>query len=146
MQEQNLEKSNFHCQIFFNSPPEKPSLWGPTNCETETIYYYYARTTDPDNDRICYCFDFGDGCGHTVGCYFESGEVCKTFHCWEKVGIYKITVIAKDEHNACSEPSDPLAVSVPKIYKILLQDCLSTISCMNFYIDLSCAYQPEFCR
>ena len=115
-QKQYLEKPELQCQIYLNSPPDKPSLWGATNCETEVTYYYYARTSDPDNDRIRYAFDFGDGCGHTVACCYESGETCETFHCWKNLGTFSVTVVAIDEHCAYSEPSNPLTVSVPKSY------------------------------
>ena len=94
-----------------NNPPSKPTLQGPTEGEAGKSYTYTATSTDPDGDKIYYCFDWGDGnefCTDMV----NSGESVQASHTWQEKGTYVITVTATDEHGAKSEPAT-LQVKMP---------------------------------
>ncbi|HHO57433.1 MAG TPA: PKD domain-containing protein [Thermoplasmatales archaeon] len=94
-----------------NNPPEKPTITGPTSGETGKTYTYAVTSTDPDGDKIFYCFNWGDGnefCTDTV----NSGESAQASHAWSEDGTYVITVTATDENGATSEPAT-LSVKMP---------------------------------
>ena len=111
-----------HIKATNNNPPSKPILQGPTEGEAGKTYTYTAVSTDPDGDKIYYCFDWGDGnefCTDLV----NSGEEVEATHAWQEKGTYTITVTATDEHGATSEPATlkvkmPLTMPV-KQFKIL---------------------------
>ncbi len=96
-----------------NNPPSKPTLQGPTEGEAGKSYTYTATSTDPDGDKIYYCFDWGDGnefCTDMV----NSGQSVQASHTWQEKGTYVITVTATDEHGAKSEPAT-LQVKMPLV-------------------------------
>ena len=104
-----------------NSPPSKPVVNGPTEGEIGKSYTYTAVSTDPDGDRIYYCFDWGDGNEFCTSLY-PSGETVEASHTWQEEGTYKIKVVATDENGAESEPAYltvkmPLSFSQIKIVK-----------------------------
>ncbi|HEC76915.1 MAG TPA: PKD domain-containing protein, partial [Thermoplasmatales archaeon] len=97
-----------------NNPPSKPTINGPTSGEAGKSYTYTATSTDPDGDRIYYCFDWDDGnemCTDLV----NSGESVQMSHTWQEEGTYIITVTATDENGATSEPAT-LQVKMPYVY------------------------------
>ena len=94
-----------------NNPPAKPTISGPTSGETGTSYTYTAVTTDPDGDKVFYCFDWGDGDEFCTNLY-DSGEQITSSHTWDSDGDYTVTVKATDENGAESEPAT-LKVSMP---------------------------------
>ncbi len=92
--------------------PTKPS--GPTSVEPGISYSYSSSTTDVDEDKVYYLFDWGDGeLSGWMGPY-DSGETVEANHSWESKGRYQVRVKAKDEHGVQSEWSDPLVVSMPR--------------------------------
>jgi hypothetical protein len=92
--------------------PDAPD--GPASGGADVEYTYTVSTTDPDGDKLYYLFDWGDGefSGY-IGPY-DSGEIIDANHAWVEEGDYEIRVIAKDEHGAIGEWSDPLPISMPK--------------------------------
>ena len=96
-----------------NDPPTKPEVTGPTSGDAGTQYTYQVVSTDPDGDRLKYCFDWGDGkSGCTVQDY-ASGEVASLSHTWDEEGTYEIKFSALDyEHDLTSEETI-LRVSMP---------------------------------
>ena len=98
-----------------NNPPEKPTINGPTSGEAGKSYTYTAVSTDPDGDKIFYCFNWGDGNEICTDLY-ASGQQASASHTWESKGDYTITVKATDEHGAESEPAT-LKVSMPLSYE-----------------------------
>ena len=94
-----------------NNPPEKPTITGPTSGEAGKSYTYTAVSTDPDGDKIFYCFDWGDG-NELCTNLFNSGQQASASHTWKNEGDYTITVKATDENGAESEPAT-LRVSMP---------------------------------
>ena len=94
-----------------NNPPTKPVINGPTEGEAGTTYTYTVVSTDPDGDKIRYCFDWGDGetfCSD----YMNSGQTFEAYHSWAEKGTYVIKVYAEDENKAKSETAT-LQVKMP---------------------------------
>lgn len=89
--------------------PQAPS--GPTSGYVYTEYLYSASTTDPDNDKIQYEFDWGDGSFHTTAQY-SSGQLAFARHTWTKPGHYPVCVRAQDEHGATSGWSSHISVNI----------------------------------
>jgi predicted lactoylglutathione lyase len=100
--------------ICTNDPPYKPNKpTGPASGKAGIEYYYYAVTTDPENDQIYYKFDWGDGSfSNWIGPY-TSGKEVNLSHTWAQ-GSYKICVKTKDIYDAESGWSDPLTIKMPK--------------------------------
>lgn len=97
-----------------NNPPEKPTITGPSSGEVGKWYTYTAVTTDPDGDKVFYCFDWGDGDEICTNLH-DSGQQASASHTWDDDGDYTITVKATDENGAESEPAT-LKVSMPLTY------------------------------
>ena len=95
--------------------PYKPSIpHGQISGSTDTEYSYTAGTTDPNEDRITYLFDWGDGTDSGWTKFVISGETISKSHKWNSEGNYDVRVKAKDTNGAESEWSDSLSVSMPK--------------------------------
>lgn len=95
-----------------NTPPEKPTLNGPsTGIEGEELTFS-AMTTDFDGDNLYYKFNWGDGnLSNWLGPY-ESGETMETTNDWSEVGEYDVIVQAKDTNNSNGDWSDPLTITI----------------------------------
>ncbi len=101
-------------------PPLKPkNLSGPINGRTLKIYTYSADATDPDNDKIKYKFDWGDGTNSSWLGPYDSADTVKKTKIWSEKGNYSVRVKAKDIYGYESPWSDPLIVTMPKSLKIL---------------------------
>ena len=99
--------------ITSNNAPLQPSLSGPTEGEAGQSYTYTAVTTDPDEDKIRYGFDWnGDGMVDEWTDYVNSGESVEASHIWQTAGVYSVKVKAQDEDGAESDWSTPLTVTI----------------------------------
>lgn len=79
-----------------NSVPDEPSApAGPSSGEPGVQYTYSVQTSDPDNDRIRYYFDWGDGTGKWSD-FVLSGQVVSMFHEWDTNDCYSVRVKAQD--------------------------------------------------
>ncbi|ENO12227.1 hypothetical protein MBGDC06_00231 [Thermoplasmatales archaeon SCGC AB-539-C06] len=98
---------------FFNSPPEKPTITGPTSAKYGEEHTYEITATDPDDNDIYYYIDFGDGTEELTKGPYDSGKTTKVKHTWENEGTYIIKVKSRDTYD---EKSDwvTLEVSMPK--------------------------------
>jgi hypothetical protein len=95
-----------------NNPPGQPSRpTGPTIIDKNSYYSYWSCSTDPDGDKIHYIWRFDDNCDCCTNIH-KSGEGSTMSHCWAHFGIYKVEVMAMDEHGSYSEWSNPLYVAV----------------------------------
>ena len=118
-----------------NSPPSKPAKPdGPKSCKVGEVCTFSTHSTDPDGDRIRYCFDWGDGT-RTWTDYYPSGQVVKVNHSWDIRGTYSVRVKAQDEYGAESEWSDPLPISVPVSTLIINVTALEAWNMMNCTCD-----------
>ena len=98
-----------------NTPPNKPTISGPTKGKPGESYDYTFSTIDPDGDDVYYWIEWFEGCPSVYwdGPHSSGAEIVKS-NTWENRGTYIITVKAKDEHGAESIWSDPLTISMPK--------------------------------
>ena len=89
-----------------NAPPETPIIsWSQ---ETGLSLY----TIDPDGDDVYYMVDWGDGTDlQWVGPY-PSGVYVSILHTYAYPGMYEVKARAKDIHNAMSEWSGLLLISI----------------------------------
>jgi hypothetical protein len=88
-----------------NSAPTTPVIASDTSnvlpLGEESQYFF--KSTDPDNDKIRYLIDWGDGGDEEFTLLYKSDEVAKASHLWKKTGIYTISITAYDEHGEKSK-------------------------------------------
>lgn len=98
-----------------NHRPDMPCIPDePAVLVSQDTHSFTAVTTDPDADRICYRFDWGDGDISQFGDWAESGQPDTMSHAWQKGGIYFVMAEAKDEHGAQSGFGPSLEVLVDR--------------------------------
>ncbi len=96
-----------------NQPPERPQQpSGPQNLVTEETGTYYAYTSDPEENQICYRFDWGDNTYSDWSDFVTSQTPIEMSYSWNEAGTYKIRVQAQDIHGAKSTWSESLTVEV----------------------------------
>ena len=126
-----------------NAPPEKPSTpSGETQVTYSLPYGYTSSTTDPDDDKLEYLFDWGDGTYSGWLGLYDSGETVSASHNWFLLGSHDIRVKARDTWGAESQWSDALTVTaVPNIPDILgwdisiLEDAKIGLKYVDEHID-----------
>jgi outer membrane protein assembly factor BamB len=95
-----------------NQPPNAPMITGTTIGKAGMTYKYSTNTTDPNEDQVFYNFSWGDGdVSDWLGPY-NSSEIITASHMWIEEGNYEIRVKAKDIHDAESNWSEPLNVTM----------------------------------
>lgn len=94
-------------------PPEKPIVSGPASGRIREEHTFTATTTDPDNDKISFIFDWGDGTYSEWIGPVESGSIVQASHTWQKRGNYEVRVLARDVRGVQSGWSEPLIASMP---------------------------------
>jgi hypothetical protein len=93
--------------------PIKPKIPnGPISGIYNIDYSYSSSTTDPEEDKIFYMFDWGDGTNSKWLGPYDSGEKVYASHKWLEIGSYNIKVKAKDIHQIQSEWSENLSVII----------------------------------
>jgi len=95
-------------------PPSIPKLSGNETGKTNVSNVYHIVSSDPENDKIKYKIDWGNGIEETN--YFNSGECIELHHSWEKEGTYTIKARAIDEYGAESEWNDSTVVTMAYPY------------------------------
>ena len=79
-----------------NSLTRKPSTpSGASAGLAGKSYFYQSRSTDPDQDRIYYTFDWGDGSSQETDS-LASGALARAGHSWSRAGTYQIRIKATD--------------------------------------------------
>jgi len=116
----NIERTyNSDCAFktyYTSEPPVIPSPpSGPTFAKPGKEYTYSTVTTDPDGDKVRYCFDWGDNTT-TWTDWINSGEVCHANHTWVEKSIYNVNVKARDDFKQESNWSESTFIVVPKTY------------------------------
>ena len=117
-----------------NSPPELPTIDGPSSGETGIEYEYQFCSSDPDGDDIYFCVDWSDGVGEVCIGPFPSGTCITEKHTYTTDGTYTIRVKAQDSNQAESDYAS-LSVSMPKaktyqVYFQMILDMILTRICM----------------
>ena len=96
-----------------NSPPNNPSIEGPTEGKTGKTYIYNFTSIDPNDDTLFYFIDWGDGSMEEwIGPYSSSYQVALT-HTWVLENTYSIRCKVKDSHGAESD-WETLDVTMPQ--------------------------------
>lgn len=106
-----IELKSTTYQASSNAPqtPDAPS--GPTSVDVGNSAEYTTVTTDPDDDKVRYVFDWGDG-ESSVSDFEVSGEQITVSHTFMQKGTYEVKVKARDKYGATSSWSDPITVTV----------------------------------
>ena len=96
-----------------NHAPAKPVLSGPTSGKRFISYTFSANTTDVDGDYISFNFSWGEG-NYTgwIMPYVASGATVTAQYSWIKLGMYNVTVKAKDVYGNQSIVSDKVKISI----------------------------------
>ena len=103
---------------FINSPPNPPSIDGPTLGQVDVTYAYYFTLTDPDNDDLMFNLevDFGnDIIAEACGCdrSWTNGTIVEITYRWNKQSDYNIRARVQGEYGDWSEWSEPYVVTMP---------------------------------
>jgi hypothetical protein len=101
-----------------NSPPEAPVLSGPSNGTIGKDLTYSITSIDPDNDTLFFYIDWGDNTPVEWIGPISSGVPHNVSHVWNNPGSYTIKAKAKDIHNAESEWSNPLFVTLKSVFTV----------------------------
>ncbi len=97
-----------------NFPPNIPSTpSGPGSGEINIPYTYSTSATDPDNEKVKYIFDWGDGTTLETDYISSSTSISKSYS-WQNPGIYNVRVAAIDTHSSTSDWSSPTTVTISK--------------------------------
>jgi len=75
--------------------PSKPDVNGPS-LGKKGIYTFSFVSSDPNNDKIQYKINWGDGKISDYSDFYYSGETAYKTHNYEKEGTYTITIKARD--------------------------------------------------
>ncbi len=125
-----------------NIPPNKPDRpYGQTDGIAEEEYQYRSETTDPENEKIYYLFDWGDGTDSGWVGPYNSGDQVIVSNRWYNKGIYSVIVKAKDETGIESLWSDPLIVKIMGDPNVDVFVCNVTNSGMD---DIDVGSDPEW--
>ena len=117
--------------------PGKPNVNGPSSGKTGDYTFSFV-STDPNNDKIQYKVDWGDGKNSEYTDFYNSGETAYKTHNYDKKGTYKINVksidIDKMESHDCG--THTIKISSNRFY---------LISYWKTYIKNNILYYTEKC-
>jgi hypothetical protein len=105
--------------IYISPAPYKPTVWDPNpNDDYVGIgQYFWAQTTDYDEDMISYRFDFGDGEISDWSAFRYSGYACSSdeicgLHIYNDEDEYEVKAQAKDEYGNVGDWSDSYTITI----------------------------------
>lgn len=99
-------------------------LYGDTSCPIQFI----VKTSDPDNDKISYQFDWGDGNLSEWSEFNPSGYLYLAEYKYNTFGNYSYRVRAKDDKNNISEWSKSYPIIINPIIKWIYPEEAGTYS------------------
>jgi len=88
---------------YSETPPGTPILTGPTNGEIGIEYEYVVKTSDPEEDDVCYFVDWGDDTTTGWTNFIASGTQMTLSHTWSEKGTYVVRAKAKDVYDLQSD-------------------------------------------
>ncbi len=98
--------------VIANGKPNAPiGLFGASSGYAGIKLSYFTLADDPDNDRVNYTLDWGDGTFSTTNSV-DSGSVENSSHAWSKAGTYQVKGNAIDSKGARSMWSKSLNVTI----------------------------------
>ena len=99
-----------------NTPPNSPTITGPSKGKPGIPYNYTFVTSDPDGTSIWYYIQWGDGTNSGWIGPYSSNDALIVSHTWHKRGTYTIQAKAKDGYGAESSWGT-LKVTMPLSYE-----------------------------
>jgi len=103
---------NLTINVIANGKPNVPiSLFGASLGYVGIPLSYFTLANDPDNDKVNYTFDWGDGTRSTTDSV-DSGSVERSSHAWSNAGTYQVKGNAMDCKGARSMWSWSLNVTI----------------------------------
>ena len=105
-----------------NNPPNKPTINGEINGKRGIEYEYKFVSTDPEEDNITYCVNWGDDTTEVWIGPYPSGVQASAKHTWSEKGEYTIKAKTRDVFGAESYWAT-FEVSMPKthLYNPIMQ-------------------------
>ncbi|MDH7517014.1 MAG: PKD domain-containing protein [Candidatus Thermoplasmatota archaeon] len=94
------------------SPPNAPTISGPTTGVTGGEYNFEFVSTDPENNDVYYYVNWGDGSNSGWKGPYTSGSTAIISKTYTTAGTYSITAKAKDSYNQESGWSNPLVIEI----------------------------------
>jgi hypothetical protein len=102
-----------------NTPPNTPSIMGPTSIKPFVSYTYTFNGTDDQHQDLTYEIDWGDGNGAAgIGPYL-SGEAFTQTHTWKSKGTFVIRTRTTDTAGAKSDWAT-IEIAAPFEYRFSL--------------------------
>lgn len=109
--------------VYYEKSVNHPST--PIIKDEPDEHTYSAYSTDPEDDKLYYTWDWDDGGDDLILGPFSSGEKCYNNHTWDEEGTYYIKVKATDEYGYESEWGI-LKVKMPR-KKLLINNFLKKL-------------------
>lgn len=109
------ENNDIYFDLIFeliNDPPSAPNINGPPQGNSGQLLTFTFKSDDPDNDKIKYIINWGDGKSDTTSLY-PSGTDVMVKHTWDSAGGYIITAKAQDIKGGNS-PEATFNVKIPR--------------------------------
>lgn len=100
-----------------NSPPNAPSITGPSKGKPGVNHTYSISASDDDNDDVYYLIDWADGHGVQELGPYDSGKEISVFHQWTSRATYEIQVKARDI-NSNEGPATTHSISISRSKEI----------------------------
>jgi len=98
-------------QLLSHYPPSTPEIAGPSSGKAGESYDYIFSSTDPEDEDITFCIDWGDET-EEIG-PFPSGDDITQSHTWSEEGSYSLRIKARDSRGLESAYGT-LSISMPK--------------------------------
>ena len=116
-----LDKSEYEDDddddLVINIPPTKPTMDGPSEGTKDTDYTYVIQSIDPDNDKIQYIINWGDG-ETTETEFLPNGTASMQIHSWMSAGKYTISVKASDNQTVSGTTKYTVLIDVHLVDEI----------------------------
>ncbi|MEK9173973.1 MAG: hypothetical protein AAB845_01780, partial [Patescibacteria group bacterium] len=99
--------------VVVNTPPNIPTLTGPTSGSANVAYPFTTRATDPESNAVRYGIDWDNN--NSVDEWTSSvasGSAVVTNHLWIATGVYTFKALAEDSNGARSGWSIPLTMNI----------------------------------
>ncbi len=90
-------------QLDENSPPETPTITGPSDGKKEVEYTYNITSSDLQGQQVYFFIEWGDDSDSGWIGPYDSGETITAAHTWSSTGDFTIRVKAKDTQDEESE-------------------------------------------
>ena len=113
--------------ITSNTPPDAPTIDGPTSGNSGETYQYTVSATDVDGHLVCYRIGWDEGPTTNWSEFYPSGEDVVFSHTFLKAGTYQIRVQAMDQIGYGSEwgfleVTMPTELGIPSLFLKFLQN------------------------